>query len=122
MVGISARVRGLGWAGSRCRARMAGRITAAMRADTRPVSVIGGLLRDVTRTWEELIAENILLRQQLLVAARSVKQPKFAPHERGLVVLLARFVPTCEPAYREPDISTWHEPDIFILGSHPNFV
>ena len=35
------------------------------------------------------MAENLLLRQQLLVASRKVKQAKFRPWERGLVVLLA---------------------------------
>ena len=64
-------------------------VHAAMRTATRPVSVVGGLLRDVTRTRDELIAENMLLRQQLIVTARTAKQPRFAAHERGLLVVCA---------------------------------
>jgi putative transposase len=37
----------------------------------------------------ELIAENALLRQQLIVASRAVKRPAFRVHERALLVLLA---------------------------------
>jgi putative transposase len=69
------------------------RVEAAMRIAARPASVVGGLLRDVIRSREELIAENTLLRQQLLVAARAVKKPRFTGYERGLLVILARLVP-----------------------------
>jgi hypothetical protein len=40
---------------------MAERVEEAMRAATRPASVAGGLLRDVVRSRDELIAENTLL-------------------------------------------------------------
>jgi transposase InsO family protein len=50
---------------------------------------VGGFIADVTRTRAELIAENALLRQQLIVASRGVKRPAFRVHERGLLVLLA---------------------------------
>jgi len=33
------------------------------------------------------------LRQQLIVAARTVKKPKVTRYERGLLVILARLVP-----------------------------
>ena len=51
-----------------------------------------GLLRDLTRSRDQLIAENALLRQQLIVASRKVKRPAFKPHERGLMVSLASIV------------------------------
>ncbi len=35
------------------------------------------------------MAESLLLRQQLVVASRQVKQPKLRPWERGLFVVLA---------------------------------
>jgi hypothetical protein len=57
---------------------------------TRPLPVVVGLLRDLTRSREQLIAENALLRQQLIVASRKVKRPVFKPHERGLMVMLSR--------------------------------
>jgi len=58
----------------------------------RPLPVVVGLLRDLTRSRDQLIAENALLRQQLIVASRKVKRPVFKPHERGLMVLLAAIV------------------------------
>jgi hypothetical protein len=44
------------------------------------------------------LVENALLRQQLIVAARSVKCPAFRSHERGLVVMLG-FIATCAGGY-----------------------
>ena len=73
--------------------RVIGRIADVARTATRPAPVVLGLLRDVTRSREELVAENILLRQQLIVAARASKRPKFAAHERGMLLLLARLLP-----------------------------
>jgi len=58
----------------------------------RPLPVVVGLLRDLTRSRDQLIAENALLRQQLIVASRKVKRPVFKPYERGLMVLLAGIV------------------------------
>ena len=58
----------------------------------RPLPVVVGLMRDLTRSRDQLIAENALLRQQLIVASRKVKRPVFKPHERGLMVLLASIV------------------------------
>ena len=55
----------------------------------RPFPTVSWLIEDASRSREELVAENLLLRQQLIVASRKVKQPKFRPHERGLFVLLA---------------------------------
>jgi hypothetical protein len=52
-------------------ARAVGRMADVARAATRPVPVVVGLLRDATRSREELVAENMLLRQQLIVAARA---------------------------------------------------
>jgi putative transposase len=63
-----------------------------LREAIRPLPAVAGLLRDLTRSREQLIAENALLRQQLIVASRKVKRPVFKPHERGLMVLLASIV------------------------------
>jgi transposase InsO family protein len=73
--------------------RVVGRIGSVARAATRPAPVAIGLLRDLTRSREQLVAENALLRQQLIVAARTTKRPRLAARERGLLVLLARLVP-----------------------------
>jgi hypothetical protein len=58
----------------------------------RPLPVVVGLMRDLTRSRAQLIAENALLRQQLIVATRKVKRPVFNSHERGVMVLLASIV------------------------------
>ena len=50
-------------------------IASVARAATRPAPMVVGLLRDATRSREELVAENILLRQQLIVAARPSRLP-----------------------------------------------
>jgi hypothetical protein len=54
------------------------RIDGSLRTAARPVSLVGGQLRDFTRSRAELVAENVGLRQQLIVVARTTKRPKFA--------------------------------------------
>ncbi len=48
-----------------------------------------GTVADLARSKPQLVAENLLLRQQLIVLKRSVKRPHFTAAERGLVILLA---------------------------------
>jgi putative transposase len=79
------------WAGGVI-ARVVRGVHSAARAATRPTSVLVGLVEDAFRSREELIAENALLRQQLIVAARSITRPSFKAHERGLMVLLSSLV------------------------------
>jgi putative transposase len=52
-------------------------------------SLVAGTLADVARSKPELIAENALLRQQLLILRRSVKRPRCIERDRTLLVLLA---------------------------------
>ena len=58
----------------------------------RPLPIVTGLLGDVLRSRRELLAENLMLRQQLIVASRKVSKPRFRPHERGLLVFLSSIV------------------------------
>ena len=51
-------------------------------------------LTDLSRSKSELIAENALLRQQLIVLKRQVKRPAVTRTDRMLLVLLARLVRT----------------------------
>ena len=98
--------------------RVVGRIADVARAATRPAPVVVGLLRDVTRSREELVAENLLLRQQLIVAARASKRPKFAAHERGMLVLLARLLPRWRDAVllvKPETILRWHREGFRLL-------
>lgn len=56
------------------------------------VPVIVGTVADIVRTKGELIAENALLRQQLVVLQRSVKRPRWTNGDRRVVVILARLI------------------------------
>jgi hypothetical protein len=51
--------------------------------------VVRGMVADLTRTRQELLAENAFLRQQLLVAARRIKRARFRASDRALLVALA---------------------------------
>ena len=55
-------------------------------------------LTDLGRSKSELIAENALLRQQLVILKRQVKRPTFTKTDRILLVLLARLVSTWQQA------------------------
>src|SRR5260221_13027520 len=58
---------------------------------TRPSSVVTvvGALEDTLRSRDELIAENALLRQQLVILKRSVKRVQASNTDRRLMVWLA---------------------------------
>lgn len=65
----------------------------------------------MTRTRGELLAKNAALRRQLSVVARRAKRPTFAPHERGLLVLLAHFMPHWRSAIllvKPETVLRWH--------------
>ena len=82
--------------GSRLAATVAGlpvRVMRRLRKGCRPSSVARGSIGDLTRSRAELITENALLGQQLIVAPSGVKRASFRGHERGLLVLFARFLP-----------------------------
>src|SRR3712207_6071853 len=65
-----------------------------LAASTKPPnrSLVRGSLHDLARTKPQLIAENALLRQQLIVLNRSVKRPRLTDTDRSLLVLLASCV------------------------------
>jgi putative transposase len=61
-------------------------------------SLVLGTFTDLTRGRAELLAENALLRQQLIVLHRQVKRPVYRKRDRLLLVLLARMVRTWKQA------------------------
>ncbi len=69
-------------------------LTAIQPSSTR---LIVATLADLPRTKGALIAENALLRQQLIVLQRSVKRVHCTPTHRALLVVLAR----CVQAWRQ---------------------
>jgi putative transposase len=77
-----------------------------------------GTLTDLGRSKSELIAENALLRQQLIMLSRQVKQPACSGVDRMLLVLLARLVRTWKQALFivQPDtLLRWHR-ELFRLA------
>ena len=73
-------------------ARLVAGAKRLVREALRPLPLVAGALKDLTRSRGELLAENAMLRQQLIVASRKVKRPVFKAHERGLLVVLSRIV------------------------------
>jgi hypothetical protein len=53
-------------------------------------SLMVGTLTDLARSKSELVAENALLRQQLIILRRQVKRPACTKTDRMILVLLAR--------------------------------
>jgi putative transposase len=87
------------------------RVSAGAREASRPAPMLLGLAADGFRSRTELLAENALLRQQLIVAARTVKRPKVRAHERGLIVLLAALTQKWRNALlllRPETVLRWH--------------
>jgi putative transposase len=80
-------------------------------------SLILGALNDLARSKSQLIAENALLRQQLIVINRQVKKPKFTSLDRLLLVGFASKVQAWKQALLivKPDtLLGWH-PQCFEL-------
>src|SRR5205809_672584 len=67
---------------------------------TKPLvtSLLLATLTDLGKSKSQLIAENALLRQQLIVLRRQVKRPPITRTDRILLVLLARLVRTWQQA------------------------
>ena len=67
-------------------------VADAVKSATRPpgLAPVTGAVLDLARSKVELVAENALLRQQMIVLQRSVKQPRLRDRDRVLIVLLAR--------------------------------
>ena len=80
--------------------RLVGPLVTGLRAGflqwTRPLTSSLPLqtLADLGRSKSELVAENALLRQQLIILRRQVKRPACTKTDRVLLVLLARMVRT----------------------------
>src|SRR5215831_2767459 len=80
---------------------------------TKPLtsSLLLSTLADLGRSKSELLAENALLRQQLIILRRQVKRPACTKTDRVLLVLLARLVRTWNKALLivQPEtLLRWH--------------
>jgi putative transposase len=84
-----------------------------LRAWTKPVTetLLVGTVTDVTRSRQDLVIENAVLRQQLLVLKRQVKRPKLSWRERAVVVVLASRLATWQDALlivKPETVLRWH--------------
>ena len=80
-----------------------------------PATVVTGVVQDAVRSKCELVAENAMLRQQLIVAGRGVKRPSLRNGDRLFMVLLARLNRAWRDALHliQPDtLLRWHR-DLF---------
>jgi len=85
------------------------RFVAWSKPDT--TSFLLGTLTDLARSKSELVAENALLRQQLIILRRQVKRPACTRTDRMLLVLLARIVRTWKQALfivQPETLLRWH--------------
>ncbi|MCJ7735957.1 MAG: integrase core domain-containing protein [Anaerolineae bacterium] len=94
-----------------------GRVKLHIKQWTKPVTtgLVAGILSDATGSRLDLIAENALLRQQLIVLRRQVKRPQLTPGDRVRLVLLARCTQFWQQALHivQPDtLLRWHR-DLF---------
>ena len=83
-----------------------GRITEPAQSN-----LVTGTLADLPRSRAELLAENALLRQQLIVLHRHTKTPRLTWRERLTLLLLAHGVPSWKQVLQiiKPDtLLRWH--------------
>jgi hypothetical protein len=80
--------------------------------------MVTGFVSDLFRSRDELLSENAMLHQQLIVTSRKVKQPKFRPLERDLLVALSSTVKNWQNASLlvKPDtVLRWHRQGFRLL-------
>jgi hypothetical protein len=93
------------------------RVKEVVKQLTKPETavLVAGTVSDITRSHKALIAENAILRQQLIVLNRQVKLPKFTNGDRLRLVLLSRLTKFWSSALHlvQPEtILRWHR-DLF---------
>ena len=80
-----------------------------------------GTLADLARGKSELVAENALLRQQLIILRRQIKRPRYTNTDRVLLVLLARAVRAWRQALLivQPEtLLKWHRQGFRLFWKH----
>jgi hypothetical protein len=77
--------------------------------------LMAGTFTDLTRSKQDLLVENALLRQQLIVLERQVKRPELSWRERAVIVILASRLVTWKDAMlvvKPETVLRWHR-DLF---------
>jgi hypothetical protein len=102
---------------TRCAKNLWSRLSSAanklFRCLTEPAhpNLVTGTLADLPRRRLQLLAENALLRQQLIVLRRNTKTPRLTWRERLSLVILAHWVPNWKQVLQiiQPDtLVRWH--------------
>jgi transposase InsO family protein len=93
--------------------RLSSAANRLFRRITRPASanMVTGTLADLPRSRTELLAENALLRQQLIVLHRRTKTPRLTWRARLSLLFLARWVPNWKQVLQiiKPEtLLRWH--------------
>ena len=84
-------------------------------------SLVLGTFADLTRGKAELLAENALLRQQLIILRRQIKRPVYKKTDRLLLVLLASMVRTWKQALflvQPETLLRWHRELFRLFWKH----
>ena len=93
-------------------------------------SIVLSIAADLTRSQAELIAENALLRQQLIILHRQIKKPAFSRPDRFWFVLLASRVKNWKESlliFKPDTLLRWHRQGFCLFlkfksrnrGGHP---
>ena len=88
-------------------------------------SLVLGTLADLTRGKAELLAENALLRQQLIILHRQIKRPVYKKTDHLLLVLLARVTRTWKQALflvQPETLLRWHRELFRLFWKHKSKV
>lgn len=106
-----------------CVVRVVRNIEQRFKQWTKPnnESLVVGTLADVTRGKGEVIAENALLRQQVIILQRQTKRPQLTQRDRGLLVVLARWARHWKDALAivKPDtLLGWHRQGFRLYWRH----
>lgn len=80
---------------------------------TRPAKTnqVASALRDLTRSKSDLIAENMFLRQQLIMLERQIRRPQLKPRDRQILMLLASRIREWKAALvivKPETVVSWH--------------
>jgi hypothetical protein len=84
-------------------------------------SLVPATFADLTRGRAELLAENALLRQQLIILRRQIKRPVYRKTDRVLLVFLARMVRSWKQALLiiQPEtLLRWHRELFRVFWKH----
>jgi putative transposase len=88
-------------------------------------SLLLSTFADLTRGKSELLAENALLRQQLIILRRQIKRPVYGKTDRVLLVLLARMVRTWKHTLfivQPETLLCWHRELFRVFWKHKSKV